>query len=269
MIKWFNSNPHINLTKHISDCQEHRSNDTDKEKYKLINQEVKTTNDQYYITHQQSTLSNTVTENDIYNNYSYTLCMNWEIEKTSETPSKKLKFNINKPGTGLKMTDFNIVTKNDEIGDMNKNKMVCPSDNLTNDVNSKIDHQNVQQKQATHNSPYTFVNYKLQLCSDLEDPNGNKYWKNTNSHKSELIIAYNNTARDNTLHPKVFYALYIKTIGNNNGHLIYDPLRGKIAVTTDYQLVPVPVDQFEPTNRTESSNNKIQVDHFDIKQSII
>ena len=49
---WSDSNPHINLTKYINHCQEHTNNDTYKERYKLINQGVKTTNDQYYITHQ-------------------------------------------------------------------------------------------------------------------------------------------------------------------------------------------------------------------------
>ena len=104
---------------------------------------------------------------------------------------------------------------------------------------------------------------------NLEDPYRTDDWKSTNSHKSELVIAYNNKAGNNTLHPKVFYALYIKPNGDNNGHLIYDLSRDKIVVTTNYQSVPVPTDLFEPTNRTESSNNKIQVDHFDIKQSIV
>ena len=85
MIKWFNSDPDLILTL-----------------YKLINQGVNSFNDQYYNTHQKSILSNTVTENDIYNNYSYTSCVNWEIEKTSETPSKKLEFYIDNPETGLK-----------------------------------------------------------------------------------------------------------------------------------------------------------------------
>ena len=63
--------------------------------------------------------------------------------------------------------------------------------------------------------------------------------------------------------------MYIKPNGDNNGHLIYDLLRDKILVTTNYQSVPIPVDLFEPTNRTESSNNKMQVDHFNIEQSIV
>ena len=153
------------------------------------------TNDQYYITHQTLILSNTVTESHIYNNYSYTSCVNWEIEKTPETPLKKLEFNIDKPETGPKKIDFNSIINNYEIHDMNNNKMVCPSNNIANDVYSNTNQQNLQQEQATHNSLYTLANYKLQLNSDLEDPNGTDDWKSTNSHKSELIIACNNKAR--------------------------------------------------------------------------
>ena len=72
--------------------------------------------------------------------------MNREIKKTPETPSKKLEFNIGKPETGLKKIDFNMINNNDEIDDMNDNKMAYPSDNLTNDVYSNTNHQNVQQE---------------------------------------------------------------------------------------------------------------------------
>ena len=100
--------------------------------------------------------------------------MNWEIKKTPETPSKKLEFNIDKLETGLKKIDCNIITNNDEINDINNSKMVCPSNNLTNDVYSNTIHPNVEQKQITHNSLYNLANYKLQLNYDLEDPNGTK-----------------------------------------------------------------------------------------------
>ena len=43
--EWFDSDPHIILTKYITDHQEHTNIDTDKDRYKLINQGVKTTND--------------------------------------------------------------------------------------------------------------------------------------------------------------------------------------------------------------------------------
>ena len=66
--------------------------------------------------------------------------MNWEIEKTSGTPSKKLEFYINNPETGLKKLDFNIITNNDEIDDMNDDKMDCYNNNLTNVVYSNFNH---------------------------------------------------------------------------------------------------------------------------------
>ena len=100
--EWLNSNSHIILTKYITDHQEHTDNDTDNDRYKLINQGVKATNIQYYTTHQKLILLNTVTESDIYNSYSYISCVNWEIEKTPKTHLKKLEFNMDKPEIGLK-----------------------------------------------------------------------------------------------------------------------------------------------------------------------
>ena len=66
--------------------------------------------------------------------------MNWEIEKTSETPSKKLEFYIDNPETGLKKTDFNIITNNDEIDDMNDDNRDHSNNDLSDDVYSHIDH---------------------------------------------------------------------------------------------------------------------------------
>ena len=59
------------------------------------------------------------------------------------------------------------------------------------------------------------------MSSDLEDSNEADDWKSTNSNKGELVIAYNNKAGNNTLHPRVFDALYIKPNDEGNGHLIY------------------------------------------------
>ena len=66
--KWFNSDQHIILIKCITGHQEYTNIDTDKDRYELINQGVKITNDRYYNTYQKSILSNTVTESDICNN---------------------------------------------------------------------------------------------------------------------------------------------------------------------------------------------------------
>ena len=124
MPKWINRDPDFILTI-----------------YKLINQGVKTFNDRYYNTHQKSILSNTVTESDIYDNYSYTSCVNWEIEKTSETPSKK-EFYIDNPETGLKKTDFNIITNNNEINDMDDNTRKHSNNDLLDDMYSDTAHGN-------------------------------------------------------------------------------------------------------------------------------
>ena len=96
--------------------------------------------------------------------------MNWEIEKTPETPSKKLEFNIDKSETGLRNTDFNSITNNDEIDDMNNDKMVCHSDNPTSDMYNNINHKNAQQERTTHNSLYLLANSELHLNYNLEDP---------------------------------------------------------------------------------------------------
>ena len=67
----------------------------------------------------------------------------------------------------------------------------------------------------------------------------------------------------------MFYGLYVELNGDNNGHLIYDLSKDKIVVTMNYQSVLVPEDLIEPINRTESSNNKNQVDQFNIKHSTV
>ena len=83
---------------------------------------------------------------NIYNNYSYTSCVNWEIEKTPETHPKKFEFNIDKPKTGPQKIDFNIIVNNVETDAMNDNTIVYPSDDLTDDVHNSIDYNNVQQE---------------------------------------------------------------------------------------------------------------------------
>ena len=72
------------------------------------------------------------------------------------------------------------------------------------------------------------------MSSDLEDPNEADDWKSTNSHKGELVIAYDNKSGNNTLHLKVFYALYIEPNGNGSGHLIYKLSMDQILVIMKY-----------------------------------
>ena len=160
--------------------------------------------------------------------------MNWEIEKTSETFLKKLEFNINKPETSLKKIDFNIITNKDEIDDINNYQMDRYCDNPTNDVYSNINQKNVQQEQTTHNSLYHFTHSGLQSNYNLEDPYKTNDWKSTNSHKGEIVIAYDNKVGHKTLHPRVFYALYIKLNEIGNRHLIYRLSTDQILVTKEY-----------------------------------
>ena len=117
----------------------------------------------YYNTHQELILSNIVTESDIYNNYSYTSCVNWEIKKTPETCLKKLEFNINKSGTGLKKIDFNINVNNDEVDDINNKIVVHPSNDLTNDDYSNIEDNKIHQEKTNQNNNfYTLIDTELQ-----------------------------------------------------------------------------------------------------------
>ena len=126
---------------------------------------------QCYSSHQESILSNIVTESYIYDNYSYASSVNWEIEKAPETHLKKLEFNIDKLETGLKKINFDTIANNNEIDDMNDNKIVHPSDDLADDVYDNINYHNVQQEQTIHNRLYTLANNEVQLRSDLEDLN--------------------------------------------------------------------------------------------------
>ena len=146
---------------------------------------------------------------------------------------------------------------------MNDNKIVHPSDDLVDDVYNNIHCHSVQQEQTNHNSLYTLADNKLQLSSNLEDPNEADDWKSTNNQKGELVIAYNTKAGNNTLRPRVFYTLYIKPNDDGNGHLIYKLSKDQILVTTKYPLVPVPGDLIKMMNRQDSPDNKIQINHFD------
>ena len=224
MTEWFNSDPDIIMTIYI-----------------LINQGVKTFNDQYYSTHQKSILLNAVTESDIYDNYSYTPCVNWEIEKTPKTPLKKLEFYMDNPETGLKKTNFNIITNNNDIDDMNNNNRNHSNNDLTDDVYNNIGYDNVNRKQTNHNSLYLLADDKLQVNSDLKDLD--EY--STDSHEGELIIAYGSKVGNKTLRPRAFYTRYVKPNEEGNLYLIYSLSTDQTVVTKDYQSVPVPEDTVE------------------------
>ena len=92
---------------------------------------------------------------------------------------------------------------------MKNEKIVHPSNHLTDDDYSNIESHKIQQEQTNHNSLYTPANNELQLSSRLEDPNKANDWKSTNSHEGELVIAYDTNAGNNTLCTRIFYAFYI------------------------------------------------------------
>ena len=162
MDKWIHNNLHIDLFKYVTDSQMHITNNTRRAKNEFINQGVKIDGVQYYNTHQESIQSNIVKESDIYNNYTYTSCVNWEIEKTPETHSKKLEFNIDKPETGLKEIDSNININNNQIDDMNNKEVVHTSDDLKAcDYNNIEDNETQHKRTNRNNSYYTLVDDKL------------------------------------------------------------------------------------------------------------
>ena len=104
---------------------------------------------------------------------------------------------------------------------------------------------------------------------DLEDQYRINDWKSTNSQKCELVIAYNNKVGNKTLHPMVFYALYIRLSDNGNGYLIYRLSTDQILITKEYQSVHVPEDVIEAISETKSYDNKIQVIHFNSNYAIV
>ena len=85
---WININLRTDQVNYDNKSQAHITTDVRTTSSKSTNQGVKITNGQCQNMQQESILSNTVTENDIYNNCSYTSYINWEIEKTPETHSK-------------------------------------------------------------------------------------------------------------------------------------------------------------------------------------
>ena len=91
----------------------------------------------------------------------------------------------------------------------------------------------------------------------------------TDSHKGELVIAYDNKAGNKTLCPRAFYALYVRLNENNNGNVIYRLSTDQIVITKDYQTVIVPEDLNDAISKTNSYDNKSKVDDFDIIHSIV
>ena len=94
---------------------------------------------------------------------------------------------------------------------------------------------------------------------DQEESYRTDDWKSTNSHNSELVIAYDNKVGNKTLHPRLFYALYIRPNDIGNGYLIYRLSTDQILVTKEYQPVPASDDLIEAMNTTRPYENRIKV----------
>ena len=63
--------------------------------------------------------------------------------------------------------------------------------------------------------------------------------------------------------------LYIGPNDNGDGHLIFKISMNQILVTIIYQPIQVSEDLIKVINKTNLSNNKIQVNHFDSNHSIV
>ena len=148
---------------------------------------------------------------------------------------------------------------------MNDNNRDHSNNDLSNDMYSHIDHNNADLRQTNHNSLYTHANNELQISSDLEDLD----WNSTDSLKGELIITYNNKVRYKTLHPRVFYALYVKPNEEGNEHLISRLSTDQIVVTKKHKTVPAPEDIGKTLCKSDPYENKSQVKGVDMIISTI
>ena len=82
-------------------------------------------------------------------------------------------------------------------------------------------------------------------------------------------MTYNTNAGNNSLCPRIICVLYIRPNNDGNGHLIYKLSTDQILVTMKYQSVPLPEDLIKAMNKTDSSDNKIQVNHSNGDHSIV
>ena len=90
MNDWISNNLHTDFIKSITDSQMYTTNNARRTTNELTNQGVKTDGIQCYNTHQESIILDLVTESDIYNNYSHTSFVDWEIQKISEAHHENL-----------------------------------------------------------------------------------------------------------------------------------------------------------------------------------
>ena len=107
------------------------------------------------------------------------------------------------------------------------------------------------------------------MRSHLEDSNEANDWKTTNSHECELVMVYDNYNENNTLGPKIFFALYIRLNDHSNSHLIFKLSTKQILATINWQPIHAPGDLIEAINEEDLFNNKIQTNYFDSDHFIL
>ena len=110
---------------------------------------------------------------------------------------------------------------------------------------------------------FTLVENELHSSPQLEDQNHTNDWKTTNTHEGGLVMAYNNSARINTLYSRTFYALYIGPNNNSAGYSIFKLSTKQILTTPKYKPVPTPEDLIKGISETDSLTTIIQIDNFD------
>ena len=141
---------------------------------------------------------------------------------------------------------------------MNDKEAIHPNGDLTDDNNSNIEDYETQHMWINqNNSFYTFVENILQSSPKLEDQNKTNDWRTTNKLEAELVMAYNNNARSNTLYPRTFYALYIGPNDNGASHLIFKMSTKQILTTLKYKLVPMSEDLIEAINKMDTFTTSI------------
>mgnify|MGYP005669607397 CR=1 FL=1 len=82
-------------------------------------------------------------------------------------------------------------------------------------------------------------------------------------------MVYNVTANNKSLHPRIFYALYIGPNDSSTGHLVFKLSMKQLITTPKCKPVPMPEDIIQAVNEMGTITNKIHLDHFDSDQHIV
>ena len=94
-------------------------------------------------------------------------------------------------------------------------------------------------------------------------------WTTTDKHEAELEMVYNKNASNKTLHPRIFYTLYIGPNDSGTSHLVFKLSTKHPFTTPKYKPVPISEDIIQAVNEMGTITNKIQLDHFDCDQHTV